>query len=425
MLLQQGAKTYNGVKSRDAIWRRRQIPLQRTMTDSTSTSMTKSDADGPESDDNTSDYFRNDIVSNTTHLLRRLKLDIFNDGDKFSGKATTKLFRSPFEMERKMMQHNTSLPTTYYRPIDNHAKDRTNSPPMLHVSVPLELPDTVDSSSSKLKSDSYTLTRKQEKLRHYHQKNDMRTVSLVRSASESDNESDDDSVKRMESVTHTFQRNLSVTNRNSKVSAIPLSGIGVDVSVSDYNKDGEYHRSVNTPRDTSCSLTSFIGEIVGLTTPTNKSGDTKTRSPFDVIKKVLCTPYHVSTAFSAKEDYEWKSEMDDVRSADADNWSLEYGIQIESDDDESIESSSQREACLGRSTRINDGEVKSNQQPDLSQYRHYHREDFSYCETDADSSYCQPSQFTFADDDRSYAVSSVSFQRSRRFINSPFVRRLR
>lgn len=287
--VQQYASLCDGVESRESEWRHNQIPLERTMTASTSTSMTKSDFGGLGSDINTSDDGRNNqVISNATHLLQRLKVDMSDDIDKCLSKAAAKDTSFAFQVESQMLSHSRSVSTTYYRPEDSLSKHTTNSRPMLHVTVPSGIPPAVDSLSSRLRSVRCTPTRNQVKLSHDRQKNDMRKLSLVKSASESDN-SDDDSVKRMESITHTFQRNLSVTNRNSKVSAIPLSGIGVDVGVSDYNQDGEHHH-LSTPRDTSCSLTTFIGEIIGLTSPTNKNGETKTRSPFDIIVSCLSRP---------------------------------------------------------------------------------------------------------------------------------------
>jgi hypothetical protein len=161
-------------------------------------------------------------------------------------------------------------------------------------------------------------------------------------------------------------------------------------------------------------------------------------------KKVLCSPYHVSTACGAKDDGDWKSVKDDTGPADADDWSLEYSVRSESDSDESIESYTQCKAVLGTPMKINDSQIKSHRQPDLSQCRRYNREDLSFCGTDAGSTHYQPSlrpsaddesyadnslfqtsQYSHGDDDRSHAVSSVSFNRSKRFRKSPFVRRLK
>jgi hypothetical protein len=459
----QCAEQWNGVKLQDSVLRQHQIPIKRTTTASTSASTTANDSWGPESDDNTkpwkielagkfldstSECGRNEVViSNATHLLRRLKLDLSKDSDKGSSRA--------------------EMVETEYRPLPT-----TNSAkPVVSTSHVV----TVGTSSFRFSSTSYTPTSNSPRLQHFDRKNDLRKVSLMKSASESDYDSDDDSVKRMESVTHTYQRNLSVTNRNSKVSAIPLSGIGVDVGMSEFNKDDEQYHCVNTPREAyaSCSLTSFIGEIVGLS-PVNESGSTSTRSPFDVIvsipytfmyatlrkeisshpfhrhylrtkRNVFCSPNRVPNAGSEKDDRDIrKSAKDDVASVDADDWSQEHGVRSESDDDESMESCIQREADLGRSTKINIGEARSYRQPGLPQCSRYHREDLSYYGTEVGSSYYQaseysrsddetaadtrsyqPSQYSHVDDDRSDTVSPVSFQRSRRFRDSPFVRRWR
>lgn len=494
----QCAEQWNGVKLQDSVLRQHQIPIKRTTTASTSTSTTANDSWGPESDDNTkpwkielagkfldstSECGRNEVViSNATHLLRRLKLDLSKDSDKGSSRAEM--------VKSQTMPRNTSLSATYNRPVDSLAKHTTSTLPVRpllttnsakpvastsHVSGPSEFYVTVGTSSFRFSSTSYTPTSNSPRLHHFDRKNDLRKVSFMKSASESDYDSDDDSVKRMESVTHTFQRNLSVTNRNSKVSAIPLSGIGVDVGMSEYNKDDEQYHCVNTPCEAyaSCSLTSFIGEIVGLS-PVNESGSTSTRSPFDIIvsipytfvyatlrkeisshpfhrhylrtkRNVFCSPNRVPNACSEKDDRDIrKSAKDDVASVDADDWSQEHGVRSESDDDESMESCIQREADLGRSTKINIGEARSYRQPGLPQCSRYHREDLSYYGTEVGSSYYQaseysrsddetaadtrsyqPSQYSHVDDDRSDTVSPVSFQRSRRFRDSPFVRRWR
>ena len=286
-----------------------QIPIKRSSTGSTSTSMTTSDTGELGGDDNTkswkdklagdildstSGYRQEAVISNANHLLRRLKLDVSKDSDKCLSKNTTKMSSFAFQMQN---QHNSSLSTIYYRPVDSLAKDRIITPPMrplptansakpvASVSRPSGLSVAVDSSSSRLRSTSYSPTRISPGLHHCDWKNDLRKVSLVKSASESDDDSDDDSVKRMETVTHTFQRTQSVTSRNSKVSAVPLSGIGVEVGMSDYKDDDQHHR-LNTPRVLSCSITSFIDDIIGFS-PTDECGDTSRRSPFDVIVSIL------------------------------------------------------------------------------------------------------------------------------------------
>lgn len=301
-----------------------QIPIKRSSTGSTSTSMTTSDTGELGGDDNTkswkdklagdildstSGYSRQEVViSNANPLMRRLKLDVSKDSEKCLSKNTTKVSSFAFQMQN---QHNSSLSTTYYRPVDSLAKDRIITPPMrplptansakpvAGVSRPSGLSVAVDSSSSRLRSTSYSPTRIPPGLHHCDWKNDLRKVSLVKSASESDDDSDDDSVKRMETVTHTFQRTQSVTSRNSKVSAVPLSGIGVEVGMSDYNKDDDQHHRSNTPRIVSCSITSFIDDIIGFS-PTNDCGDTSRRSPFDVIVSIL---FHVRDAFLRSISY--------------------------------------------------------------------------------------------------------------------------
>ena len=308
--VQRGVELWNEVKSRDSGLYQHQIPIKRSSTGSTSTSMTTSDSGEQGSDDNTnswkdklagdvldstSDYSRQEVViSNATHLLRRLKLDVSKDTDK------SKVSSFAFQMES---QQNASLSTTYYRPVDSLVKDRISTPsmrplptansakPVASVSRPSGLSVAVDSSSSRLRYTSYSPRRIPPGLHRCDWKNDSRKISLVKSTSESDDDSDDDSVKRMESVTHTFQRTQSVTSRNSKVSAVPLSGIGVEVGMADYDKDDDQHHRLNTPRIVSCSLTSFIDDIIGFG-PTNDCGDTSRRSPFDVIVSILFMSVH-------------------------------------------------------------------------------------------------------------------------------------
>lgn len=77
---------------------------------------------------------------------------------------------------------------------------------------------------------------------------------------------DDSEIKRMESITHSFQRSSSMTSSYQKISAPPLSGIGVEVSRSaSFQQD-----HIPTPRaaaNVSCSLSSIMGEILGVTQP--------------------------------------------------------------------------------------------------------------------------------------------------------------
>lgn len=85
---------------------------------------------------------------------------------------------------------------------------------------------------------------------------------------------DDSEIKRMESITHSFQRSSSMTSSYQKMSAPPLSGIGVEVcrSVS-FQQD-----HIPTPRaaaNVSCSLSSIMGEILGVTQPDEKPNSSR------------------------------------------------------------------------------------------------------------------------------------------------------
>lgn len=77
---------------------------------------------------------------------------------------------------------------------------------------------------------------------------------------------DDSELKRMESITHSFQRSSSMASRNHKISAPPLSGIGVEICRS----TSYQHDHIPTPREAanvSCSLSSIVGELLGVAQP--------------------------------------------------------------------------------------------------------------------------------------------------------------
>ncbi len=111
-------------------------------------------------------------------------------------------------------------------------------------------------------------------------------MTLSKSASESD---DDTEFKRMETVTHTYQRHDSDAKRkDSTFSAVPLSGIGVDLK-NIYNHGDE---SIPTPKEAakaSCSVAFFVKDIFDAispqnTTPKKKSTKKKTLlSPLDFV----------------------------------------------------------------------------------------------------------------------------------------------
>jgi hypothetical protein len=74
---------------------------------------------------------------------------------------------------------------------------------------------------------------------------------------------DDSELRRMESITHSFQRSSSTTSRNHKISAPTLPGIGVDICRSaSYQQD-----HIPTPREAAsvlCTLSSIMGELLGV-----------------------------------------------------------------------------------------------------------------------------------------------------------------
>lgn len=117
-------------------------------------------------------------------------------------------------------------------------------------------------------------------------KQNVSRMTLSKSASESD---DDTEFKRMETVTNTYQRHDSdMRRKDSTFSAVPLSGIGVDLK-SNFNHGNE---SVPTPKEAanaSCSVSFFVKDIFDAispqkTTPKKKSGKkTAPLSPLDYV----------------------------------------------------------------------------------------------------------------------------------------------
>ena len=256
------------------------------------------------------------IRSNATDMLKRLKLNNLYDEDEDQDDirtATTKVSNFTFQKKVQKKTLNKALSSAYYRPADNLAKDdgicsssggnRVRGADSKAASrdglVPVRsgLSFTIDTLPSGISSISYGRSDEIEtphgdntprrsphcssgRTPNY-QQSDLRSVSLVKSASESD----DDSVKRMKCVTHNFQRNDDINNgrRKSKFSPAQLSGIGVDVR-NDYNTDEQYRAT--TPREAasaSCSISSVIGEILGITPP--KDGKL---SPFNIVVSDLC-----------------------------------------------------------------------------------------------------------------------------------------
>lgn len=287
------------------------LPIGRASTDTTSTSDegsgNRSNIDhlkvrlGGKSLDSISysSLNRGDVHSNATRLLQRLKLGVSDENERESSTATTKV--SNFTIQRKVQTRplKNAMSTVYYRPVDNLAKGANEiiAPPPPSAPPHSDKPpigscrrgpadlsfdvEPLQSELSELSYNSFEYTKSYTP--HYHggaKRNDLRKITI----SNSNSESDDDSVRRMESVTHTFQRKDGVAaNRNSKVSAVPLSGIGVDVR-SDYNDDEEQCGRVRTPREAanaSCSFSSFISEMLGVTPP--RDGNSPKMSPFDMI----------------------------------------------------------------------------------------------------------------------------------------------
>ena len=120
---------------------------------------------------------------------------------------------------------------------------------------------------------------KTEKIMH---ENEHNQNLISRSASEFD---DDTEFKRMESVTHTYQRyDSDMTRKDSTFSAIPLSGIGVDLK-NNYNRDNQ---GVLTPREAenaSCSVSFFMKDLIDAISPQKitPKKNTPKKSPLDFV----------------------------------------------------------------------------------------------------------------------------------------------
>lgn len=267
----------------------------------------------------------NNVHSNATEMLRRLKLNNLNGDDedeRDSSTATTKVSNFTFQKKIQKRTLNRSLSAAYYRPVDSLEQSNggsSASPPPPSPSRPSKFGSSKSKSNgneacstrrdgvvlepshlsvafdrlpSGMSSLSYSSSEDNTKVRTPYNnipirsphclRKDMRQLSLVQSASESD---DDSVFKRMESVTHNFQRNgASDLKHNKRNSAVPLSGIGVDVR-NDYNTDERYR--IRTPREAanaSCSISSIMGEVFGLTPPKDEN-----RSPFNIVVSIACT----------------------------------------------------------------------------------------------------------------------------------------
>mmetsp|Transcript_1633 Transcript_1633/g.4117 ORF Transcript_1633/g.4117 Transcript_1633/m.4117 type:complete len:425 (+) Transcript_1633:291-1565(+) len=332
-------------------------PIGRTPTESTSTSTSTSNiADGAGRADlwrvklggdflGSSSYGslhdHEEVHSHTTRTLRRLKLNSLDDDDRCLSMGTTKV--SDFcqkRMQTRPLQR--AMPTTYYRPVDSLATEgislspATSSLPLpinesflgSRRDMPSELSVTIDTLPSTLSSVSYNSWEYTSPTPHNNnimrgsnlRRNDLRKVAIAESTSESD---DDSELKRMESVTHTYQRkDGDGTGRNSK-SFHPLSGIGVDVK---YNIDEQQRQHIHTPREAtnaSCSFSSFLGDLLGVTHP-KEDGATPRRSPFNIVN-MLC---HDCTHNAEKAPNKRGKKIQTVND-DADGWSV--GDDIRSD----------------------------------------------------------------------------------------------
>jgi len=284
--------------------------------------------------------------------------------------------------------------------------------------------------------------------------------------------SDEDSeLKRMESVSRTFQRNDNDSkSKNSKFSAVPLSGIGVDVT---RNHDDDHNR-VNTPKmaaNAQCSISSLMENMFGATPPKKdgRNSTSKRLSPFKIMKNILCSPEGIHNVGSTKNSDRMKSSQN---GRSDDDWSVgadvsQHGSRCAFDEDEresrsrSRYSSSyvpvnrreynskgnngsrspvrNRKSRTSLPNRISHGSNRNiMSRPTVERrstiqdkYGHFHREDTSYYGTDVDAGTlsCYTSHYSCASSDnrsRSETMSPLSnaFQNRRyRDRDSPFVRR--
>ncbi|KAL9181237.1 hypothetical protein ACHAXT_010042 [Thalassiosira profunda] len=314
-------------------------------------------------------------ASNQHRVLRRLKLIASDDEERGSSVATTKV--TSFTFQNKIQ---TSCHSSQYGDASDHKMGASR-------------------------------------------RDEMQRQGGVRRLSVDKSDSDDDSVKQMEFMTHTFQRHDNGANGRYKSKPGPLC-FGVDVK-SPLEEEG-----AATPRNASCSFSSVIGEILGVTPP--RSGNTPTRtslSPLvDVMKSIICSPDRMPNTGSAKKMTKRRSQ----KANNDDDWSVGVDVRSEYSDDRSA-SYVQSEVLsmpprakqytkpprtpprrADRNRPKSGVETLQDKYDQSLTYRQFHREDLSYYGTEITSVYHPPTKYSCdEDDDRSDTVSR-SFDRSPR-----------
>ena len=221
----------------------------------------------------------------------RLNSSVSMNDDKSSGTGSTRM----------------STPT-YYRPIDSF-EERISSISSAASSSPSHLhPRAVSARTTCSHSDemsavtfSYTFSEDghfTSRPTHQHTKP---TRSPQRKINKTMCWTDDDSeLRRMESITHSFQRSSSLTSRNHKISAPTLPGIGVDVCRSaSYQQD-----HIPTPREAasvSCTLSSIIGELLGVAQQRGVMNSSRNGLLSGFVSISLSNSMHVCTAFESHQ----------------------------------------------------------------------------------------------------------------------------
>ena len=421
------------------------------------------------------------VHSNATSVLRRLRLADSDDNDKGSSTVTTRVSNFTNTFQTKMVP--LSAKTAYFRPTDSLVprKDKSGRSARMprgtlskQVSEPaLPLSRSPTEKTGNLRS-NYAAAKGPKKSLH-------QVPNICRSASESDDD-DDHELKRMENMTLTFQRSTSVSELGdssktkskknlweNKFSPVTMSKIGVDVSPVRSSDSREERRRVHTPREAayaSCSISSFLGEILESVTPPKKEGCSSSLSPFDIVKNML-SPDRGKSTNAGKKGRAGSSRYNNEDGRE--DWSVDVDLQSEAvteytsydDDDDRSESyvesrfspsfiNKNQSDDTGRSSDINyshrktprGGDCETKRRETFQEkydrnltYRNYHRTDLSYYGTEVGGGtiYTNTKLLQYShdddDDDRSDTVSRVPEQESfhrrsgRVYRDSPFVAR--
>ncbi len=186
--------------------------------------------------------------------------------------------------------------TTYYRPVDSFEERISYTSP-----TSSQLPHAVSARTTCNHSDDMSAVT----FNYSFSDDGLLTSGRIRAKSPQRNvekkncwTDDDSELKRMESITHSFQRTSSMTSRNRKISAPPLSGIGVEICRSaSYQQD-----HIPTPREAanaSCSLSSIMGELLGVEQPTENENRSRSSLFSTFVSKLLKTEQYLFFAFSS------------------------------------------------------------------------------------------------------------------------------